>query len=172
MTEAIGVELKTIYRLSEVDPKSRGFTRNADNPLDCDLLVVDEASMVDVVLMQALMKATPDEAALLTIGDIDQLRRTRAGIGRHHRLGPNSSGGSLTEVFRQAAASRPNGNPQPGPKFDYKLAWVQRPEKHARQLLQAASRRCCTSMNPGSTKRLDRLRSVFVPPLRTADIST
>ena len=57
----------------EVDPKSGGFKRNADNPLDCDLLVVDEASMVDVMLMQALMKATPDDAALLIVRDIDQL---------------------------------------------------------------------------------------------------
>ena len=63
MTEATGVEAKTIHRLLEVDPRSGGFKRNADNPLDCDLLVVDEASMVDVMLMQALMKATPDNAA-------------------------------------------------------------------------------------------------------------
>jgi exodeoxyribonuclease V alpha subunit len=73
MTEATGVEAKTIHRLLEVDPKSGGFKRNADNPLDCDLLVVDEASMVDVMLMQALMKAIPDNAALLVVGDIDQL---------------------------------------------------------------------------------------------------
>src|SRR5580698_260621 len=59
MTEATAVEAKTIHRLLEVDPRSGGFKRNADNPLDCDLLVVDEASMVDVLLMQALMKAIP-----------------------------------------------------------------------------------------------------------------
>jgi exodeoxyribonuclease V alpha subunit len=73
MTEATGVEAKTIHRLLEVDPKSGGFKRNADKPLDCDLLVVDEASMVDVMLMQALVKAIPDDAALLIVGDIDQL---------------------------------------------------------------------------------------------------
>ena len=73
MTEATGVEAKTIHRLLEVDPKSGGFKRNADNPLDCDLLVVDEASMIDVMLMQALMKAAPDHVALLIVGDIDQL---------------------------------------------------------------------------------------------------
>jgi exodeoxyribonuclease V alpha subunit len=73
MTEATGVEAKTIHRLLEVDPKSSGFKRNADYPLDCDLLVIDEASMVDVMLMQALMKATPDNAALLIVGDTDQL---------------------------------------------------------------------------------------------------
>src|SRR5258707_1115990 len=73
MTEATGFEAKTIHRLLEVDPKGGGFKRCDDYPLDCDLLVVDEASMVDVMLMQALMKAVPDKAALLIVGDIDQL---------------------------------------------------------------------------------------------------
>jgi exodeoxyribonuclease V alpha subunit len=73
MTEATGFEAKTIHRLLEIDPKTGGFKRNADNALDCDLLVVDETSMVDVMLMQALMKAVPDRAALLIVGDIDQL---------------------------------------------------------------------------------------------------
>jgi exodeoxyribonuclease V alpha subunit len=73
MTEATGVEGKTIHRLLEVDPRSGGFKRNAENPLDFDLLVVDEASMIDVMPMQALMKVTPDDAALLIVGDIDQL---------------------------------------------------------------------------------------------------
>ena len=73
MTEATGFEAKTIHRLLEVDPKGGGFKRREDNPLDCDLLVVDEASMVDVMLMQALLRAVPDKAALLIVGDIDQL---------------------------------------------------------------------------------------------------
>jgi exodeoxyribonuclease V alpha subunit len=73
MTEATGFEAKTIHRLLEVDPKSGGFKRGDDNPLDCNLLVVDETSMVDVMLMQALMKAVPEKAALLIVGDIDQL---------------------------------------------------------------------------------------------------
>jgi AAA domain len=64
MTEATGVEAKTIHRLLEVDPKGGGFKRNADNCLDCDLLVVDEASMVDVTLMQALVKAIPKKIAM------------------------------------------------------------------------------------------------------------
>src|SRR5215468_5620835 len=59
MTEATGFEARTIHRLLEVDPKGGGFKRGDDNPLDRDLLVVDEASMVDVMLMQALMKAVP-----------------------------------------------------------------------------------------------------------------
>jgi exodeoxyribonuclease V alpha subunit len=107
MTEATGVEAKTIHRLLEVDPKSGGFKRNADNPLDCDLLVVDEASMADVMLMQALMKATPDDAALLIVGDIDQL----PSVGPGQVLADIIGSGvvpvvRLTEVFRQAAASR------------------------------------------------------------------
>jgi exodeoxyribonuclease V alpha subunit len=63
---------KTIHRLLEVDPRGGGFKRGDDNPLDCDLLVVDETSMVDVMLMQALMRAVPDRAALLIVGDLDQ----------------------------------------------------------------------------------------------------
>src|SRR6202521_5575982 len=77
MTEATGFEAKTIHRLLEVDPKGGGFKRNTDNGLECDLLVVDETSMVDVLLMQALMRAVPDHAALLIVGDIDQLPPAR-----------------------------------------------------------------------------------------------
>src|SRR5271165_5871788 len=107
MTEATGFEAKTIHRLLEVDPKGGGFRRSTDNPLDCDLLVVDEASMVDVMLMQALMKATPDNAALLIVGDIDQL----PSVGPGQVLADVIASGAvpvvrLTEVFRQAAESR------------------------------------------------------------------
>jgi exodeoxyribonuclease V alpha subunit len=107
MTEATGVEAKTIHRLLEADPKAGGFKRNEDNPLDCELLVVDEASMVDVMLMQALAKAVPDQAALLIVGDIDQL----PSVGPGQVLADAIGSGAvpvvrLTEVFRQAAASR------------------------------------------------------------------
>ena len=63
---------------SEVDPKGGGFKRGDDNPLDCDLLVVDETSMVDVMLMQALMKAVPDKSALLIVGKPMQTTRVWA----------------------------------------------------------------------------------------------
>jgi exodeoxyribonuclease V alpha subunit len=107
MTEATGFEAKTIHRLLEVDPKGGGFKRGEDHPLDCDLLVVDEASMVDVMLMQALMKAVPEKAALLIVGDIDQL----PSVGAGQVLADVISSGAvpvvrLTEVFRQAAQSR------------------------------------------------------------------
>jgi exodeoxyribonuclease V alpha subunit len=107
MTEATGFEAKTIHRLLEVDPKSGGFRRGEDNPLGCDLLVVDEASMVDVMLMQALLRAVPDTAALLIVGDIDQL----PSVGPGQVLADIIASGAvpvvrLTEVFRQAARSR------------------------------------------------------------------
>jgi exodeoxyribonuclease V alpha subunit len=73
MAEQTGIEAKTIHRLLEVDPKSGGFRRDADNPLDCNLLVVDETSMVDTSLMYALVKAIPTPSALLLVGDVDQL---------------------------------------------------------------------------------------------------
>ena len=107
MTEATGMEAKTIHRLLEFDPKAFGFKRNDENPLDCDLLVIDESSMVDVLLMQSLMKAVPSAAALLIVGDIDQL----PSVGPGQVLADIIGSGAvpvvrLTEVFRQAAQSK------------------------------------------------------------------
>jgi exodeoxyribonuclease V alpha subunit len=107
MTEATGFEAKTIHRLLEVDPKTGGFRRGSDNPIDCDLLVVDETSMVDVLLMQALLRAVPDHAAVLIVGDIDQL----PSVGPGQVLADIIASGTvpvarLTEVFRQATESR------------------------------------------------------------------
>jgi exodeoxyribonuclease V alpha subunit len=107
MIEATGFEAKTIHRLLEVDPRAGGFKRNEENTLDCDLLVVDETSMVDVLLMQALLRAIPDHAALLIVGDIDQL----PSVGPGQVLADVIASGAvpvvrLNEVFRQAAQSR------------------------------------------------------------------
>ncbi len=107
LTEATGFEAKTIHRLLEVDPKTGGFRRGSDHPLECELLVVDETSMVDVMLMQALLRAVPDRAALLIVGDIDQL----PSVGPGQVLADIIASGTvpvarLTEVFRQAAESR------------------------------------------------------------------
>ena len=107
MSEATGFEAKTIHRLLEVDPRTGGFRRDADNPLDCGLLVVDETSMVDVMLMRALLAAVSDGAALLIVGDVDQL----PSVGPGQVLADIIASGAvrvvrLTEVFRQAARSR------------------------------------------------------------------
>jgi exodeoxyribonuclease V alpha subunit len=107
MSEATGMEARTIHRLLEVDPKTGGFRRGPDNPLDCDLLVIDETSMVDILLMHALLKALPNQAALLIVGDVDQL----PSVGPGQVLADVIGSGAipvvrLTEVFRQAAKSR------------------------------------------------------------------
>ena len=107
MNEATGFEAKTIHRLLEVDPKGGGFRRDTENPLDCDLLVIDETSMVDVLLMHALLKAVPDKAALLVVGDVDQL----PSVGPGQVLADMIASAAvpvvrLTEVFRQAAKSQ------------------------------------------------------------------
>ena len=107
MSEQTGIEAKTIHRLLETDPKNGGFKRNAENRLDCDLLVIDETSMLDTSLMFALMKAIPPQAALLLVGDVDQL----PSVGPGQVLADVINSGAipvarLTEVFRQAAESR------------------------------------------------------------------
>src|SRR5260370_36613236 len=106
MSEATGMEARTIHRLLEVDTKTGGFRRCEDNPLPCDLLVVDETSMVDVLLMNSLLKAVPNQA-LLVVGDVDQL----PSVGPGQVLADMIGSGvipvvRLTEGFRQAAASR------------------------------------------------------------------
>jgi exodeoxyribonuclease V alpha subunit len=107
MSETTGLEAKTIHRLLEFDPAAFGFKRNAELPLECDLLVVDETSMVDVPLMASLLEALPPEAALLLVGDVDQLPSVVPGQVLADLI--NSSAlpvARLTEVFRQAASSR------------------------------------------------------------------
>ena len=107
LSESTGREATTIHRLLEADPKEGGFKRGEQNPLDCDLLVVDETSMVDVPLMRALLRALPEGAALLLVGDVDQL----PSVGPGQVLADIIASGAvpvvrLTEVFRQAAGSR------------------------------------------------------------------
>jgi exodeoxyribonuclease V alpha subunit len=107
LTETTGMEAKTIHRLLEVDPATGRFSRNGDKPLDCDLLNVDETSMVDVLLMYALLRALPKTSALIMVGDVDQL----PSVGPGNALRDLIDSGvvpvvRLTEVFRQAATSK------------------------------------------------------------------
>jgi exodeoxyribonuclease V alpha subunit len=103
--ESTGIPAQTIHRLLEV--QASGFNRNQTNPLDGDLLVVDETSMIDVPLMSSLVKALPDRASLILVGDVDQL----PSVGPGSVLTDIIDSGKvpvvrLTEVFRQAANSR------------------------------------------------------------------
>ena len=106
LSESTGLPAKTIHRLLEFQP-GKGFARKESNPLKCDLLVVDEMSMVDVPLMHQLMRALPLDGHLLLVGDVDQLPSVGPGRVLGHLI---ESGlipvARLTEVFRQAAGSR------------------------------------------------------------------
>ncbi len=107
LSETTGLEAKTIHRLLEVQAATGAFTRNEGRPLNCDLLVVDETSMVDVPLMSHLLRAIPAQGSLLLAGDVDQLPSVGPGLVLRHLI---ESGVvpvvRLTEVFRQAAGSR------------------------------------------------------------------
>ena len=107
MAEATGREAKTIHRLLEFSPKNdNSFKRNESNPLDADLIVIDETSMVDTMLMYHLLKAVPKEATLILVGDVDQLPSVGAGNVLRDII---DSGYlpcvRLNEIFRQAQES-------------------------------------------------------------------
>jgi len=106
LSETTGLEAKTIHRLLEFQP-SGGFGRGPDRPLDCDMLVADETSMIDVPLFSKLLRALPEKAHLLLVGDVDQLPSVGPGAVLDDVI---RSGAvpvvTLTEIFRQAAGSR------------------------------------------------------------------
>ena len=142
MTEATGREARTIHRLLEFDPKTMGFLRDRERPLEADLVIVDEASMIDTVLAYNLLKAVPPTGQLVLVGDVDQLPS----------VGPGSvlldvirSGAvevvRLAHIFRQAEASlivvnahRVNHGemprlPAPGTEADFFFIEKQEPEE-------------------------------------------
>ena len=106
MSEATGMEAKTIHRLLEYNPQD-GYKRNDENPLEGDALIVDECSMIDIILMNNLTKALPTTMRLVLVGDIDQLPSVGAGNVLRDII---DSGVipvvRLTRIFRQAQSSR------------------------------------------------------------------
>ena len=154
MTEQTGLEAKTIHRLLEIDPKHGGFSRNEENPLDCDLLVVDETSMVDVPLMNALTKAVPSHAGLLLVGDVDQLPSVGPGQVLADIIGSERIPvARLTEVFRQAAESRIVVNahrinhgqmpdpPKAGEESDFYFISITEPEQGVGKIIEMVKER-------------------------------
>lgn len=106
MSEATGMEAKTIHRLLEYNPQD-GYKRNDDNPLEGDALIVDECSMIDLLLMNNLMKAIPAGMRLVLVGDIDQLPSVGAGNVLRDIIDSNRIPViRLTRIFRQAQESR------------------------------------------------------------------
>ncbi len=107
MTEATGCEAKTIHRLLEYGGDEGAFARNASNPLETDCVIVDEASMIDLMLMRSLLRAIEPGTRLVIVGDSDQL----PSVGAGNVLGDILASGvipsvRLTEIFRQAESSR------------------------------------------------------------------
>ena len=106
MNEATGWEAKTIHRLLEYSPHKGGFKKDQDDPLEADVVIIDEASMVDTLLMYHLLKAVPPHAHLILVGDVDQL----PSVGPGNVLKDIIKSGKftvvmLTEIFRQARES-------------------------------------------------------------------
>ena len=106
MSEATGMEAKTIHRLLEYNPAD-GYKRNDENPLEGDVLIVDECSMIDILLMNNLVKALPETMHLILVGDIDQLPSVGAGnVLRDIIDSERVPVVRLTRIFRQAQTSR------------------------------------------------------------------
>ena len=106
MEEATGRNAKTIHRLLEYSPKDGGFTRDENNPLSADVVIIDEMSMVDIQLMEAALKAIPSHARLFMVGDVDQLPSVGPGNVLLDILSSNVVATvRLKTVFRQAEES-------------------------------------------------------------------
>lgn len=106
LTEVSGFEASTIHRLLKYDHQIHGFKHNHESPLDCDVLVIDEASMVDMSLFYSVVQAVPQRASLVLVGDVDQLPSVGAGLVLNELI---RSGivptVVLNTIFRQAETS-------------------------------------------------------------------
>jgi len=143
MTEATGYQAKTIHRMLEYNMKKGGFQKNEESPLDCELLIIDEASMIDTLLMNHLLKAVPAAATFILVGDVNQLPSVGAGSVLKDII---DSGQSpvvrLNEIFRQARQSAiivnahkinegtlPDLQPAPGKLDDFYFIEQEDPQK-------------------------------------------
>ena len=107
MSETTGHGAKTIHRLLEFSFSKGGFQKNQENPLNCDLLILDEASMIDTILMHHLLKAVPPFATVILVGDVNQLPSVGAGNVLNDMITSKAAPVvELNEIFRQAKESR------------------------------------------------------------------
>ena len=156
MAEATGHEALTIHRLLEWSPAAAGFQRNVHRPLETDLVIVDEASMIDVVLMNSLLRAVPLMAGLVLVGDADQLPSVGPGtVLRDILESGRVPSVRLTEIFRQAEQSRivlnahrvnrgefPDlSRPAGGGDSDFHFLPEEEPERLQQLIVELASRR-------------------------------
>ena len=155
LSESTGMEAKTIHRLLEVDPKHGGFKKGVEEPLECDLLVIDETSMVDVPLMASLVKALSNSAGLMLVGDVDQLPSVGPGQVLADFIGSGVVPvARLTEIFRQAAQSQivtnahkvnsgqmPNLNIAKGSESDFYFVEAHDPEDGVAKIIEIVKNR-------------------------------
>lgn len=107
LSEITHKKAHTIHSLLEMDFQAGGFKKGKDDPLDCDLIIIDESSMIDTLLMYSLLKAVPSSARLILIGDVDQLPSVGPGNVLRDLIASEYIGVTrLTQIFRQAAGSR------------------------------------------------------------------
>jgi exodeoxyribonuclease V alpha subunit len=157
MHETTGHPARTIHRMLEFSPAKGGFQRNAKNPLPCDLLIVDEASMIDTILMHHLLKALPIGATLVLVGDVNQLPSVGAGTVLKDIIASDAFPViTLNEIFRQARQSQIVVNahlinqgqvpqlPQPattGPRSDFYFIEQQDPQKVVDLIIELVGQR-------------------------------
>lgn len=107
MSEVVGLKASTIHRLLEYNPAGLGFNRNEHNPLECDLLIIDEVSMIDILLFNSLLRAVTEKTTLILVGDVDQLPSVGAGNVLNDLIGSDLIPTiKLSKIFRQAEESR------------------------------------------------------------------
>jgi exodeoxyribonuclease V alpha subunit len=154
LPESTGVEAKAIHRLLEINPANGEFKRSEELPLECDVLVADERSMVDVPLANQLLKAVDSTTAAILVGDVDQL----PSVGPGQVLADLIDSGAvpvvrLTEVFRQAASSSIvhsahqinqglfHSLPEKGEESDFYFIPVDKPEAIAKTIVDLVKTR-------------------------------
>ena len=124
LTESTGLEAKTIHRLLEMKPPE-GYQRNAENPLEGDVLIVDECSMIDIMLMYSLLRAVPDSMTLILVGPTSQRRRRECAAG-HHCLGLLS--GHPPDAHLPPGTDQPHHHERPPHQCRRNAGSLQRPE--------------------------------------------
>ncbi len=156
LQEITGKSASTIHSLLEMDFGSFQFKRGRDNPLTCDLLIVDEASMIDTQLMHALLKAIPSKTRLIIVGDSDQLPSVGPGtILKDLIESKRVPVCVLTEIFRQAKdsaiitnAHRINQgefpNLYPGKKSDFRFVELESPEEILQEIIELVTHKLPT----------------------------
>src|SRR4051812_30880975 len=184
LAEATGAQATTLHRLLEFDPKARQFLRNREHPLSCDLLIVDEASMLDTVLAHHVLRAVPDHGRLILVGDVDQLPSVGPGRVLADLIRSDAvEVVRLTEIFRQAERSlivvnahRVNQGMMPileSVDSDGDFFFIERPQQEERveTLAQLVSRRIPAKFGLDPVEQIQVLTPMNRGPLGTENLN-